>query len=487
MHDDWERGCAEPSTAAVLAVGEPVLAQLCARIAARFARVEVRHRLPGYLGSLLQPIERRNGWQIAEQAGEANPYGVQRLLCAAQWDAEAVRDDLRAYVVEHLGDPEAVLVMDESGFLKKGTKSVGVKRQYSGTAGRVENCQIGVFLAYAAALGRTFLDRELYLPKEWADDRERRQEAGVPEEVVFATKPELARRMVARALAAGVPAAWVTGDEVYGNNRGLRAFLEEQPQPYVLAVACKERVTAAAGGGSPEPVAQGAARLAPSAWVRLSAGEGAKGPRVYDWAWVPLAEEVAAGWGRWLLVRRSLAKPTELAYYRVFGRAETTLAAAVRTAGRRWAVEETIQTSKGEVGLDQYEVRHWTPWYRYLTLAMLAHAYLCVLRATAAEKGGASSACSLAARAAGPNERTSGRGERASDGGARAGRPGSAVAADGAGSAPTAAIGAVGRPALPPGAPGVVVLAPASPGCCQTVPLPPTLGTRSAESATSTC
>lgn len=205
------------------------------------------------------PIERRNGWQIAEQAGEATPDGVQRLLCRARWDAAAVRDDLPAYVVEHLGSPTAVLVVDETGFLKKGTDSVGVKRQYSGTAGRVENCQIGVFLAYASAKGRTFLDRELYLPKEWADDAERRQKAGVPEEVKFATKLELARQMLERALDAAVPASWVTRDEVYRKNRPLRTFLESRKQAYVLAVAGNERVRVEEEGGgqnAPRPPAR---------------------------------------------------------------------------------------------------------------------------------------------------------------------------------------------------------------------------------------
>jgi SRSO17 transposase len=304
-----------------------------------------------------------------------------------------VRDDLRAYVVAHLGDPQAVLVVDETGFLKKGTKSVGVQRQYSGTAGRIENCQIGVFLAYASPRGRTFLDRELYLPREWAEDERRRAEAGVPADVEFATKPQLAKRMLERALSAGVPAAWVTGDEVYGKDRRLRLWLESQPQPFVLAIASNEPLWVAWDQGPQQvPVATVAARLPAAGWERLSAGNGAKGPRVYDWAWVPLARRSEPGWGHWLLVRRSVAKPAELAYYVVFGPAETTLPEAVQVAGTRWAVEETIETAKGEVGLDQYEVRHWTPWYRYITLALLAHAYLCVLRAHAREKGGARSA-----------------------------------------------------------------------------------------------
>jgi SRSO17 transposase len=386
--------CPDPATAAVLTVGEPELQGLCERVERHFTREEVRERLPRYLAGLLAPVERRNGWQVAEQIGESEPDGVQRLMNGARWDADAVRDDLRAYVVAHLGHPRAGLVVDETGFLKKGPKSVGVQRQYSGTAGRIENCQIGVFLAYASPRGRTFLDRELYLPQEWTDDRTRCDEAGVPADVAFATKPQLAQRMLERALTAGVPAAWVTGDEVYGKNRRLRTWLESQEQPYVLAVACNETVWVASDQGPQQlPVATVAARLAASGWERISAGNGTKGPRVYDWAWVPLSRLPEPGWGHWLLVRRSIAKPEELAYYGVFGPAETTLPEAVQVAGTRWAVEETIETSKGEVGLDQYEVRHWTPWYRYITLAMLAHAYLCVVRAYAAEKGGAPSAC----------------------------------------------------------------------------------------------
>lgn len=388
-----EEALPDAATAAVLDRGEPELHAVCERIARHFARPEVRARLPRYLTGLLSPVERRNAWQIAEQIGESDADGVQRLMNAARWDADAVRDDLRAYVVEHLGDPQAVLVVDETGFLKKGRKSVGVQRQYSGTAGRIENCQIGVFLAYASPRGRTFLDRELYLPREWAEDPERRQEAGVPEDVAFATKPELARRMLERALAAGVPAAWVTGDEVYGKDRRLRRWLESQQQPFVLAIAANEPLWVEWDQGPQQvPVATVAARLTEACWDRISAGNGAKGPRLYDWAWVPLSRLPEPEWGHWLLVRRSVAKPEELAYYVVFGAAGTTLPEAVQVAGTRWAVEETIETSKGEVGLDQYEVRHWTPWYRYITLAMLAHAYLCVLRAHAWEKGGSRSA-----------------------------------------------------------------------------------------------
>jgi SRSO17 transposase len=358
---------------------------LHARLADRFRRPEVRWRARRYLTGLLGPVERKNGWQVAEHVGEAGPRGVQRLLDAARWDAEAVRDDLRAYVVERLGAERGVLVIDETGFLKKGTKSVGVARQYSGTAGRTENCQIGVFLAYATPDGRAFLDRALYLPKIWADDAARRAEAGVPTAVRFATKGALAKAMLARAFAAGVPAGWVVGDTVYGNDRGLRAWLEAERRAYVLAVPRTHRVWI----GSRQQTARVAlAGLPAEAWARLSAGLGSQGPRWYDWAWIPLAGDCPPGWGRWLLARRSLSDPRELAYYRVFAPVGTPLEEAVRAAGSRWAIEEGFEQAKGEVGLDQYEVRGWDAWHRHITLALLAHAYLEVTRLAATHEGG---------------------------------------------------------------------------------------------------
>jgi SRSO17 transposase len=356
------------------------------RIGTRFARSEQRQRVRRYVEGLLSPIERKNGWQLAEQAGEARPYGMQRLLAGAKWDADAVRDDLRVYVLTHLSDPRAVLVIDETGFLKQGTKSVGVKRQYSGTAGRIENCQIGVFLTYAAPQGHVLLDRELYLPREWAEDAERRQEAGVPQEVRFATKPQLARRMLERAFAAGVPAAWVTGDSIYGGDRRLRVWLEQQEQPFVLAVTSAEPLFALLAGHFGQPRADRiAAHIPADEWQRLSAGAGAKGPRWYDWARVRLARlQLSAEerrWEHWLLVRRSRHDPTELAYYVVFAPAGTSLRTLARVAGQRWRIEQSFELAKGEVGLDHYEVRRWDGWYRHMTLAMFALAYLAVLRA----------------------------------------------------------------------------------------------------------
>ena len=351
------------------------------RIAPRFRRAEARARAHRYLAGLLAPVERKNGWQLAEYLGEAGPQGVQRLLNAADWDADAVRDDLRTLVVEHLGDPNAVLVLDETGFLKKGTKSVGVQRQYSGTAGRRENQQIGVFLLYASAQGAAFLDRALYLPEVWANDAARRAAAGVPEAVAFATKGELAAAMLARAFTAGVPAAWVVGDTVYGHDE-LRRWLEEQGRSYVLAVPATHGLWTAARQVEARALA---ADLPEEAWTPLSAGEGSQGPRRYDWACFALPYEVAPGMAHWLLVRRSRSDPTERAYYRVYGPAETPVESMVRVAGQRWCIEVAFEEAKGLVGLDQYEVRGWTAWHRHITLALLAHAALILARATIAD------------------------------------------------------------------------------------------------------
>ena len=354
-------------------------------IAGRFGRPEPRRRALDYLRGLLSPVERKNGWQLAEQAGDATPYGVQRLLSSYRWDADLVRDDLRDYVLEHLRDAAGVLMVDETGFLKKGSKSVGVQRQYSGTAGRIENCQVGVFLAYAGGKGRTLLDRELYLPQVWAEDGERRRDAGVPAEVCFQTKPQLARGMLKRALESGVPFAWITGDVVYGSDRRLRRWLEEEEVSHVLAVKSNEKLWAGQEGGPRQVRADRLAALAAeSDWQRCSAGDGAKGPRIYDWTRVAIRPLKEPGKGHWLLARRSLAKPGELAYYVCFGPAETTLEELVRVAGARWAIEECFEEAKGQVGLDQYEVRKWDGWYRHITLAMLAQAFLAVTRHQAA-------------------------------------------------------------------------------------------------------
>ena len=376
-------------TQAAVADWAAELDQVHRQLAPHFVRSEPRQRVRSYLAGLLSPVERKNGWQLAEQAGEATPTGMQRVLSGARWDADAVRDDLRTYVVEHLGESAGVLIIDETGFLKKGTKSVGVKRQYSGTAGRIENCQIGVLLAYASPRGHAFLDRELYLPREWADDTPRRLEGGVPTEVTFQTKPQLARQMLERALDADVPAAWVTADEVYGGDRRLRLWLEAQQQPFVLAVKRTEPLWVGTDRGPRElPAAEIAAGVEPAAWTRLSAGDGAKGLRLYDWARVAIRPLREPGWEHWLLIRRSLSDPDDLAYYVCFAPAGTSLEELVRVAGTRWAIEACIEAAKGEVGLDQYEVRKWDGWYRHITLSLFAHAMLSVIRARMTEKGG---------------------------------------------------------------------------------------------------
>lgn len=362
------------------------LAALQTRLAPHFGRPEVRARAGKYVAGLLEPLERRNGWQLAEALGEHSPDGVQRLLRTARWDAEAVRDDLRAYVVEHLSDPAAVLVIDETGFLKKGTQSVGVARQYSGTAGRIENCQIGVFLAYVSPHGQAFVDRALYLPQAWTQDAGRREAAGIPPEVAFATKGDLAQMMLERAFAADVPAAWVTGDEIYGNDGDLRRWLESQQRPYVLAVARSHLVWQA---GVQVRVDALLATIPEDGWQRITVGDGSKGPRDYDWACARLPYWTEDGWGQWLLIRRSVSDPEEYAFYRAFGQDGTSVAELARVAGMRWTIEEGFQRAKA-IGLDQYEVRRWAAWHRHITLCLLAHAFLAVTRAAAAvgEKGG---------------------------------------------------------------------------------------------------
>jgi SRSO17 transposase len=301
-------------------------------------------------------------------------------LGRAGWEADAVRDELRHYLIPHLRDPAAVLVIDETGFVKKGRHSAGVARQYSGTAGRIDNCQIGVFLVYASHLGHALLDRELYLPKAWTEDPARCRQAGIPEDRRFATKPQLARHMLARALAAGVPAAWVTGDSIYGDDRRLRMWLESCPQAYVLAVSGKEYVWL---DWRQRQIKTLLASLPDGGWMRLSAGDGTKGPRWYEWRWLPLADPLHPDWRRWLLIRGSIGDPKDLAAYVVYAPQDTTLEDVVGVAGARWTIESSFEAAKGEVGLDHYEVRSWTGWYRHITLAMWALALLTVLRAGA--------------------------------------------------------------------------------------------------------
>jgi SRSO17 transposase len=352
-------------------------------IGPRFARSEPRENAVDYLRGLLSSQERKNSWTLSEQAGQAVPDRMQRLLSTTDWDPDLVRDDLRSYVVEHLGASDGVLIVDETGFLKKGKRSAGVARQYSGTAGRIENSQIGVFLTYATTAGRTFLDRELYLPKAWTDDQERCDAAGIPTDRGFKTKPELAMDMLARALDAGVPARWVTGDSVYGQYYKLRKALEDRGVFYVLAVPMNQRViakTTASIPGGQWRADELIATLPATAWRTRSAGNGSKGDRRYAWARARINGARDPEVEYWLLARRSLADPTEIAYYLCHGPKRVALADLARAAGARWAIEETFQTSKGETGLDHYQVRQYTGWYRHITLSMLAHAFLTVTR-----------------------------------------------------------------------------------------------------------
>jgi SRSO17 transposase len=387
-----------------LAVWIAGLDDLFALVAGRFFRVEPRRRARAYVRGLLAPLAAKNGWTLAEAAGDGTPDGMQRLLNAAAWDCDGVRDDVRAYVTSHLGSADGVLIVDETGFIKKGTRSAGVQRQYSGTAGRVENCQLGVFCAYATSRGRALIDRELYLPKSWAGDRDRCRQAAVPDEVEFATKTELARQMLARAIDAGVPAAWVTADEAYGKDCKFRSWLEDRRIGYVVAVPCNQAVPASTGTSRADVLAAHAPK---EAWKRCSCGAGAKGPRVFDWAAASLRcdeDTTPAGWSRWLLVRRSLALNSkgehELAYYLCAAPAATTDEELIRVAGSRWAIEECFQTAKTETGLDQYQVRRYDAWYRHITLAMAAHAYLSVTAATAPKALAAASSASRSARSA---------------------------------------------------------------------------------------
>jgi SRSO17 transposase len=343
------------------------------RIASRFARVEPRRRVRDLILGLLSDLPRKNCWTIAEHAGHATPDGLQHLLGRAKWDADLVRDDLRDYVLEHLADDQAVLVVDETGDLKKGTHTVGVQRQYTGTAGRIENAQVAVYLTYTSRHGHAGIDRALYLPKSWTGDENRRQEAAIPDELRFATKPQLAWQMIERALDAGAPAAWAAGDEVYGDNPKLRAALEARGLGYVLAVSCTHRVPTAAG---PQRADHLTRKIPRRAWQKLSAGRGAKGHRWYDWAQVAITTGSPTG-HQHLLIRRNRATG-ELAYYRCYSPCPVPLSTLVRVAGSRWTVEETFQSSKGLAGLDEHQVRRWDSWHRWVTLALLAHAFLAV-------------------------------------------------------------------------------------------------------------
>jgi SRSO17 transposase len=356
------------------------LAGLNERLGGLFQRSETRAQAGLYLDGLIGGVERKNGWQLAEHAGDEAPWRMQAVLGRGFWNAERARDICRDYVVERLGDPSGVLVLDETGFLKKGKHSVGVGRQYSGTAGRIENCQIGVFLGYASAKGHALIDRRLYLPKDWAEDGERRKKTHIPDEVAFATKPKIGIAMVEAALDAGVPCSWVLGDSVYGCDKSLRVMLESREKPYVLAVRSDEKLTIDTSFKT-RTAQDIATSLKTKDWHRLPAGQGSKGPRLYDWARVRLLRLQAPPWDHWLLIRRSISDPKDMAFYVTFGPHTRELKELAAVAGLRWTVEECFQSAKGECGLDHCEARSWHAWHRHMTLSMLALAFLACLRA----------------------------------------------------------------------------------------------------------
>jgi SRSO17 transposase len=366
-------------------------------IGSRFGRSEPRARVGAYVKGLLAALERKNGWTLAEHAGAVSPDGMQRLLRTADWDVEGVRDDVRGYVLGGLADPDGadggVFIADDTGFVKKGRRSAGVQRQYTGTSGKIDNCQLGVFLAYATPRGHALIDRELYLPAAWTEDPDRCAAAGIPETVEFATKPELAVRMLERLRQAGRLRGWFTADEAFGQNPGLRDWLAAHKLPYVLATRNDDLLTCPDGHREQAKVLATLAgvdpdgRVDPAAWERRSLGYGAHGERIYDWTAIALHPAgLPDGWGHWLLVRQQV-EPTdgkttvERAYYRCAGPAATPLRELIRVAGTRWAIEECFQTAKNDAGLDHYQVRTWRAWYAHITLAMLAAGWLAVTRA----------------------------------------------------------------------------------------------------------
>lgn len=360
---------------------EGELTSLKQRLGEAIRRRELRTSVGHYLDGLLSGLERKTGWLLAERAGEARPHRIQAVLGRGRWDAEAACDTVRDYAVEALSDRDAVLIVDETGFIKKGEHSVGVARQYSGTAGRIENSQIGVFLAYASRCGQALIDRRLYLPQAWAEDPARRAKAGVPAAVEFATKPEIARAMIARALDAGLPCAFVLADALWGSDKNLRVMLEAREQPYVLAVRGNERLMLGDGPFHTQTTAAIANALPAAQWHRHAAGEGAKGPRLYDWARVRLLRLQQPPWDHWLLIRRSRRDPEVCAYYVVFAPMQTSLAELAGVAGLRWTIETCFGTAKEELGLDHCEARSWDGWHRHMTLCMAALAFLSRLRA----------------------------------------------------------------------------------------------------------
>ena len=343
------------------------------RIRPWFARYEPARHAGSLMLGMLSNLERKNCWTIAEERGDVTPYGLQHLLSRASWDEAAVAEELRDYVSAAFADPDAVLAVDETGDLKKGTETVGVQRQYTGTAGRIENSQVAVYLTYAGARGHALIDTSLYLPKSWTADADRRARAGVPDDVEFATKPVLAQQMITDALDSGVCASWVAGDEVYGADSGLRATCRDRGIGYVLAVARNHHVVTAG-----QRADELAAAVPAFGWQRISAGAGSKGPRLYSWLLIDIASALPGH--EWLMVRRN-DSTQELAYYRCWSLRPVPLRTLVHVAGRRWTIEESFQAAKGQAGLDEHQVRTWTSWRRWVILSMLALAFLAVTAA----------------------------------------------------------------------------------------------------------
>ncbi len=384
-----------------------------ARFANVFARSEPREQVAKYMRGLMSQMDRKNGWQLAEAIGDATPDSTQRLLYQANWEADAARDELQQFIIETFGHSDGIGVVDETGFLKQGTHSVGVARQYSGTAGKVANCQVGTFLSYATPTAKVFLDRRLYLPEQWCDDTSRRATAKIPKSVTFQTKPEQAAEMLQHAWEGGIPMRWVAGDEVYGNATHLRDTIDASGRWYVMAVSSHTPVWEQRPGvviprrkrhgrrGRPRKKPRLAANAPPattvsllvaswpeSCWQRLTVAEGEKGPRTYDWARQRVVESRDGLPTRdaWLLVRRSVTDPTDIAHYLSNAAAEVPLLSLAEVASTRYTVEQCIEQTKGETGLDEYEVRHWHSWHRHITLSMMAHAWLASIRCQAQEK-----------------------------------------------------------------------------------------------------
>jgi SRSO17 transposase len=347
---------------------------VCARIGPLFYRPDSRIHAEHYLRGLIAPLERKNGWTIAEYSGEPEPKALQRFLNLTPWDAGRLRDLVRDYSMEYFADPRGVLIADPTGFAKKGRKSAGVQRQYSGTLGRVDNCQIGTFLGYANSAGdRVLLDRELYIPEHsWFADRDRCAEAGIPDDAAFSTRPQQVITMIGRVLRAAVPFAWFVADEEFGQNPGLRSYLEEHQISYVMAIPKNTVITARSGRTA--VIEEAASRLNANDWQRRACGIGSKGFRVYDWALISSCEA-----GRPYVIRRSI-DDGELASYHCYNPRGEGFGELARAAGMRWPIEESFEAAKNEAGLDHYQVRLYHAWYRHVTLAMLILAFLAVMR-----------------------------------------------------------------------------------------------------------